>query len=210
MAIAIDSTSSGMASAGTTVTVSHTVSGSQRMLVVGVATNGAVPSGVTFNGVAMTLKTSGNSGGNISSVWYLAAPDVGTFNIVVTKGSGVGTALGGISFTGADPVIGGSNNASGTSATASTIVTVAGTSGYVVDCVWTGNPTPSVGAGQTQYWSLPNFASSTRDAAGSYELHAGGSTTMSWTLASDAWAISAVEVKAAPPVTSGFFNFMRP
>lgn len=89
MAIVVGNTSSGTASA-TTVTVSHTVaSGSNRLLVVATCVlQASVPNytGVTFNGIAMTKIDDALTGGGLrrTALWYLLAPDVGTFNIVVT------------------------------------------------------------------------------------------------------------------------------
>lgn len=85
MAIGYDTTNvaTHAISSGATLTFSHTCTGSQRFLVVEVdmSTNGAgAPTGVTYNGVAMTLMGTIFSYGQ---VWYLANPASGANNVVV-------------------------------------------------------------------------------------------------------------------------------
>ena len=72
-----------------TSTFSHTVpAGSDRLLVVSVMTEGNEgASGITYNGTALTQavrKSGGNATATAVAIWYLVAPDVGTFNLVVS------------------------------------------------------------------------------------------------------------------------------
>lgn len=104
MAIALDATASNFTGAGTSITVSHTCSGSDRILLVGVITNDTTDkiTGVTYNGVAMTrLSSQGSAGLNfLGYIYYLIAPDTGTHNIVVSRSdSGVVGGMSG-SYTG--------------------------------------------------------------------------------------------------------------
>ena len=84
------STDSAPASWGTggTATWAHTCSGSNRILFVGTFNNGngGIPTGVTYNGVAMTLIDSQacDNAGYPQSLWYLIAPATGPNNVVVT------------------------------------------------------------------------------------------------------------------------------
>lgn len=75
-------------------TFSHTVTaGSKTFLVVQVVNYGATrnTTGVTYNGDALTLADQGDGNNINASVWYLANPDVGTNNVIVTA---VGTVSG--------------------------------------------------------------------------------------------------------------------
>ncbi len=72
--VTFDAASSGSVFAGTTITFSHTCSGSDRVLNVGASNNnpGTAVTGVTYNGVALTKdgeQTQG--GGNKVEIWSL-------------------------------------------------------------------------------------------------------------------------------------------
>ena len=103
--------------------------------------------------------------------------------------------------------VGGSNSATGSGTTPTTTVTVAGANGIVIDSVWTGNPAPSVGAGQTQFWNEADLGGS-RDSAGSYEAHTGSDVTMSWSMSSDSWAIASLEVVEEVASGGGSSSFL--
>jgi hypothetical protein len=86
MAVTIDASSSGSATA-TSVTFSHTVSsGSNRLLIVQAAANTDVTgsiTGATYGGTAMTQIATFD--GNRILAWYMVAPPVGTANVVVSQ-----------------------------------------------------------------------------------------------------------------------------
>lgn len=91
MAIAFDASSTNDSvnwGSGTSVTWSHTCTGSDRILFVAVFNLGSatLPSGITYNGVAMTMINSQDTdgGGYTESLWYLVAPSTGANNIVTT------------------------------------------------------------------------------------------------------------------------------
>lgn len=89
MAIAVDETSFG--SSGTTsTTVSHTVSGSERILIVGLGdqdSSEANVTGVTYNGVAMTKIDAAMTGSDPTwtHLYGLLAPATGTHDIVASR-----------------------------------------------------------------------------------------------------------------------------
>lgn len=194
MAIALDATSSGTATAGTTVTIAHTCTGANLVLIVVVGgTDGITTPTVTYNAVSMTLVASKNVSNMSSFTFALVGPATGTHNIVVTKGSGDEIGGMGISFTGAGGYSA-VNSSDGNSTTASLTVTTATTgAGYVV----TGGTTNVVasaaytGAG-AEYADL---ASASQDYHAAYTAFAAGAdVTDSWTFASNKWALSGVEV----------------
>lgn len=103
--IALDATSGGSAST-TAITVAHTCTGSNLYLIVDVFNQGDTSAtdvtGVTYNGVAMTLIVSGaNASDDAAYQWYLINPATGANNIVVTRADTTGTCfVKGTSYTG--------------------------------------------------------------------------------------------------------------
>ncbi len=86
MAIAFDS-SSEASGTSTSLTYSHTTSGDDRLLIVGVSYNDNedLSTTVTYNGVSMTKIAEATQGSFIyASLWYLEAPATGANDIVVT------------------------------------------------------------------------------------------------------------------------------
>lgn len=105
MAVTFDAQSSGSVNPATTLTVAHTCTGSDRVLLVGLSTNNTtdIVTGITYAGVSMTRlqAQTGSSGGFYSYLYYLQNPASGTNNIVATASSS--SLMGAISasFTGA-------------------------------------------------------------------------------------------------------------
>lgn len=201
-ALAIDSASSAGCGSCTSLSWSHTVSGSDTVLVIGISgydTTPDVVTGVTYNGVAMTLipSSSGTNGGHTVAFYGLIAPTTGT-NTVVVSASGTMTDLGAgaVSFTGAHQTtpFGTANTATGTSTAPSVNVSSAADEIVVDTLSIIHNGTLTVGAGQTQQWQAIGGFGFIKY-AGSTETGS-ATTTMSWANStSQAWAISAVPVK---------------
>ena len=133
MAIAIDSTS-----VSDTTSVSHTCTGAERLLIVGIETsnagtaNGAdYVSAVTYNGVAMTRAVTGNTGDFRVYHYYLVAPATGANTISVTSTSAV-TLIRNASYTGVKQ--GSQPDATGALVNTATPVTVPTTT--VLDNCW--------------------------------------------------------------------------
>lgn len=133
MAIAFDAQSASSFSSGTTNTFSHTCSGSDRILYVGVYDGLNNVTGVTYNGTSMTLVNSfamtGSAAGQYIRLYQLVNPSTGTNNVVITCSVAGNTYGNGISYTGANqtgqPDANNTNGAStGTSLTTS-VTTVA-------------------------------------------------------------------------------------
>jgi hypothetical protein len=89
MAIAFDSSASTNNSTASSRTWSHTCSGSNRILFVGLLLQSNITcTGVTYNGVAMTQLATKSNGSN-NYIYYLIAPDTGIHNVVASfSGSG--------------------------------------------------------------------------------------------------------------------------
>ncbi len=146
MAIAFDAASSGYITnvSSSSMTVSHTCSGSDRILVVAVAcyaaSGGDVVSGITYNGTAMTFvakeKGNGTNTNTYSYLYYLVAPATGANNIVVSFSSNITYAwLAASSYTGAAQT--GQPDASDSATSgATTSTTVTDTITSVADNCW--------------------------------------------------------------------------
>lgn len=86
----------------TSLTWKHVCSGANRYLVVPVWTNDATfPDGCTYNGAAMTMLDSYRSNDKGAQLWGLAAPALGTYDVVLTySGSAIAYAGTSVSYTG--------------------------------------------------------------------------------------------------------------
>ena len=115
MAIAFDATAqAGQGAVGTTLTYSHTCTGSNRILFVSAGTIGSLVNvtGITYNGVALTNIGFQTTGALVTTLWYLVAPATGANNIVITLLSSNPVTGQSSSFTGASQT--GVPDASGT------------------------------------------------------------------------------------------------
>jgi hypothetical protein len=141
MAIAFDAASSvNSATDVTSLTVSHTCTGSDLTLtaIVTIGGNAATCTGVTYNGVAMTQGVvSGPDGDNNRTyIFYLANPATGAHNLVASFSANASpVSLGGISLTGTNTSspIGASATPSGTSGNFSNSITTSFVNSIVVD-----------------------------------------------------------------------------
>lgn len=157
-------------------------------------------SGVTFNGVAMTLlKRQAGSYGEHCEIWGLLAPDVGTYNVVVS-GANNWWAKGIYSIydceqelpsTGASTAIGANGDSSSCSVSVTTPV-----DNCLVIGVMSSEPVPTHNtSGGTEDWSQQG--DSYQNAEGARILKAtAGSQTMSWSLSyGGRWQAVAIAIK---------------
>ncbi len=198
-------------SAANTVSLAHnTITGSNLVLVVGVsmnisARNTSTVSGITYNGVALTLAGVHHDSTNVRRVemWYLIGPATGNHNVVVTEnvpGAGtIGTVVGATTFTGADqttPIRAFASN-DGTNDEANVTVS-SGLTDLVLDTLAIdGNHTvPAPSGTQVQQWALTSGGGGS-DAYGYGSSHAGAvSVPMSEKLsASSNWSDAAVSIQ---------------
>ena len=197
-AITYDNASSSFAAApATSHTFSHTIgSGSNRLLVVLVATEDgtaadAVVSGVTYNGVAMTLVPSSRSthtgtGTNESAIFYLlnaSLPTAGAYNVQITTAGttdiiGSAISLFGVRQQAAEAV---ATNTS-TVNTVSTNITTVTNGAWVLDVLSNGGSAnqafTTTTTGMVERTELASGAHSS--ATSTKPTTTAGSTTMSW------------------------------
>ncbi len=197
-----------------TLTWNHTCSGVNRLLTVEVSMEaGKTVTGITYNGVAMTLvPTATASTGTVrTEIWKIVAPAVGTNAIVVTFSANSYCSAGAQSWVGVDQTTstGTVQTGTGTSLTPSLVLATTYDNSIIVDGLSTAQ-TPILytkGAGQSENWHR-TANTDTRQGGGSYELSgsAPDNVTMSWAITQNTpWALVAVEIKgitSPTPVSS--------
>ena len=184
-------------------TVSHTVSGSNRLLLVGVtlwpSALGDSVTSVTWNGTGLSKITHAAAGTAIrTELWVMLAPATGTYNIVVNFTRTVPCTVGVVSFTGvnqSDPYRAASTG-TGTSTSAS--ITVASATGELVLSVagaGTANYNFTSFSGDTERWNL---------SSATYPKGAGGTTAGAASVTAthgiannNSWAIIGLPIKPA-------------
>lgn len=207
-AIAVDAGVAGSGT-GTSLTYGHTVSGSDRILVVGVtlySDSTQTVSTVTYGGVSLTLISgcTAEQADIRTEQWYLIAPAAGTANVVVTLSATSGAiASTAVSFTGVDQSTPLGTCVTATGFNAAPTVAVSSAAGeLVVDALAVfdgiGAAAPTVGASQTQRaYGEHGHAFGDFGAGASTEAGA-GTVTMSWSLSGSRWwAIAATPLKEA-------------
>ncbi len=192
-------------SSSSPMTIEHTVSGTDRLLVVAISQgnlNSPVAS-LTYGGTSLTALGTESAGPPRIEMWYLLDPLVGTADVVVTF-SGTpsdGAVVGVMTLTNVNqttplgPFVSKAGNG-----TASVDVTSA-EGELVIDILAKDTPnSPAVGSGQTKKWSQ-----AFNNAHGALSTRPGAETvTMAWWSADD-WAIGAVSVK---PLDAESINYI--
>lgn len=212
MALAFDAVSFTSGSGSSSVTLSHTCSGSDRILIVnaGVHGNARTVTDITYNGVAMTYSTEQVNGSALAKVYqyYLIAPATGTHDIVVTYSGNADYSVGGISLTGADQTSpkGAVGGGTGTgSAPSNAVVTTFANSMVLSGVVWAGQNAGScsaTGTNQTTRYAIDNGSVFLEAGGSTQTTTTAGSTTSSWTGgASAGYAHSLTEIKEVQPAT---------
>jgi hypothetical protein len=205
VAVAHDTSNTRTLAAVTTISWSHTASGSNRLATAGFGAGGAsIPAitAATYGGAAMTQSgtLSDGSAGVRVSIYHYIAPATSSQTIQFDFSTAAYGCAGSVSFTGVDQTTPTGTAATNTAAgTTSVTVTAGGVAAddMVLDCVKDYTGIPVVGADQTERWN-GNDGTFGEYAAGSTQLGTAGGA-MSWTRtpAPDNWTIVAVAIKAA-------------
>lgn len=208
--IQFDATSNSGYQSSSGFSFSHTCSGNNRYLIVGISmlsVAGASVSSITYAGNAMTLLgTAVSVSGTVrTELWGQIAPNTGGNSIAVTLSTSVAWVGGGISLTNVHQTSPTEGFASATAtnvgaADAAVDVTTAADYDWVIDTVATDDTAITVGAGQTSRWNVTGALGS---GAGSHEgfKSPAGAVTMSWSAvgALATWTIGAIAIR---PVTA--------
>lgn len=205
MAIALGTIGSGRNSTGADITVALTIAGDNRYLIAVTTAqdsnhaNMPVVS-IKWNGTSLTKVRSDEPVGNVrTEIWYLVAPEAGSFNLVADYTGSLGEAtLGGISLTGVSQVAPeGASGATGTNSTPSTSLTTTADNAWSVTVASAETTFSSINDSQTVLTGYPKADQSFENADAGYRgpISPAAATTLSYTIASgQVWAISAVSV----------------
>lgn len=210
--ISVDSFDAAMSTtAGTTLTFSHTCTGTNLILLVGAETGGAgdTVTGITYNSVAMTrIGTATSSVTDTGYLYYLLNPSTGTHNVVITATAGAVNGIRGISASYAGVKQSGQPDANstntGTGTTETGTVTVVAANSWQVMITWNDSAEPTAGTGTMRRGTSSGggfgfFDSNSSLAPGSRSLVASTGGSGHWGL---------VSASFAPAVAStGNYNF---
>ena len=207
-AIAFDAATVGTCEACSSKTVTHTATGANLYAVVGVGLYGntVTVTGVTCDGVAMSLiRAEPHSTENRTvELWGKAGCATGVKDYIVTlSGSNNGVVVGVSTFTGVHQTTptGTPNSAESTGALPVTVTVTSAVGELVIDAtmMYDTAETLTVDASQTERYH--GSSGTWTESGGSTEVGA-ANVTMSWTNTSnDAWVIAAVSLKPVTEVT---------
>ncbi len=216
------SSNSGYNTADANYLWSHTCSGTDRYLVVGISmlsVAGSSVSGITYNGVALGFlgAVSSVSGAVRSELWGVVAPDTGTHDIDVTLSAALDSIGSASSFTGVHQTspVEGFNSASATNvgaADATVDITTVADNDWVIDNVATTDTAITVGTGQTQRSNVSGALGSGASSTEGPKTPA-GAVTMSWTDVAGlaTWSIGGIALRpiaAASLVTARSYTYI--
>ncbi|KPJ58334.1 MAG: hypothetical protein AMJ46_14325, partial [Latescibacteria bacterium DG_63] len=194
----------------TSITIPHTTSGSNRLMLVGVSINNdgletvVNPDGITYNGVPLSFvgainnTRSGGDDGRVE-IWQLVAPSTGTHDVEITFSDPLllQAVAGVMSFTGVDqsdplgPFASNENDPS-----PATVDVQSAVNELVFGVVCTEYGAITTDSGQTEEWNIRVGSTSTYGAG---STKAGASTvTLQWALGGTPhWAAAGVSIKPA-------------
>lgn len=203
MSIAIDATSGGTSTGATSTTYSHTCTGNNRVLLVSVGSGDNTVTGVTYNGVAMSLLGSRATGAGSSVVYLygLIAPSTGANNVVISRSGSLGVLNGAsssytsVAQTGLPDAE--SDNQANTNSLATSLNTIADNCWTVLAGYASGGGNIAAGTGSTSR-NIQSTTTGIFDSNG--VIHPAGSTSMTITMTSGNTAT--VMVSIAPFVIS--------
>lgn len=219
MAIALDSTIDGGLAVDTSLTFSHTCTGPNLILFVGVFgdvgasdANGNNVTGVTYNGIAMTeINRKLCPSDRWVYLFYLISPSTGAHNVVVSASTTIAMAAQSVSYTGANQSSQPDNSTTATGTSIASGTDFGTTLSTVADNCWTiiaqkeNGGVTSAGANTTLRQSNTNGMAMydsggaiTPPGSNTLNIHTSGVTDFSVVMASFS--------PAAPAVSSGVIN----
>lgn len=210
--IAFDASSGTTGASVTSLTVSHTCSGSNRILWGALfLQSGDNVTGMTYNGVAMTQAVKKNVTGTVYIyLYYLIAPSTGANDLVATFSSDANPSLSGMSFTGASQTgqpDATTSNSGGSSPITTTLTTIADNSAAVM---FTRVTTSSSVASTNSTLVVDNFTEFYRST--SLAITPAGSFNMQATYTTGVWGAvmaSFSPAAEAPTLTSSIISLVK-
>ena len=218
--VTVDNTSTGSTDGGSSITISHATSGTNRLMLVGVSFNNdnyETVTSVTYNGTALTkVGERNNSDDAMVYIYSLVAPDTGTHNVVITFSAALAqeAVAGVMTFNGVDqstPLGSFYSSEGDDTATASLDITSADGE-FVYAVIAAEYDALTADSGYSEHWNMSVDGTSTNGAGGTTNCGA-ATVPMSWSLVAEAspsnhWAIGGVSIKptAAVAETISFDN----
>jgi len=206
--VSVDTTTSGQTTGGSSMTISHTTSGTNRLMLVGISINNdgsETVTSVTWKGTEnlSLVDTVANGDDARVEIWQLVGPSTGTGDVVINFSASLeqGAVAGVTTFAGVNQStpLGTFASAVGNNSSPATvdIPSAAGELVFGVVCI---EYEPVItGPGQAQLWNRTNTATTGEvSGAGSTEAGAGPTVTTSWTIADptyEHWAVGGVSIK---------------
>jgi hypothetical protein len=191
--VAVDSFEGANASSTSSLSWSHTCSGSNRVLIVGVVVNASTDlvAGVTFNGAALTACGAAVVNGSVATKqYYLANPDAGAHNVVISLSTPANVGGVATSFTGSNGVV--NNLATKTGAGGNGIESVTSATGNMISDVCGAG-----GLSGSNLWTFQGFTSCSGVGVALCGTSPGASTqSVGYTGLGGTWALSAVNITA--------------
>ncbi len=204
-------------------TFPHTTSGSDRLLLVSVASQPnnddgiqEVVTGMTYGGQAMTLVGAQSQGDNARiEIWRLVNPPGGTNTVSITFNDAFddpvneeGASAGAVSFTGVHQgtPLGTFASAAASGVTPMSVSVSSAVGELVFDTVARKGAAVTVDPSQTEQWNLCTDGGCSNVGGGASTEAGAASVTLSWTPDNDRWVIGAVPIKPAdvgPPPDAG-------
>jgi prepilin-type N-terminal cleavage/methylation domain-containing protein len=210
--VTVDDTSTGSTDGGSSITVSHATSGTNRLMLVGVSLSpdaDETVTGVTYNGTALALEgTVTNSNDARVEIWSLVAPDTGTHNVVVTFSAALNQqAIAGVmTFNGVDQStpLSAFYSTQGDNTAAASLDISSAEGEFVYGLIAVEYDAVTAGTGYDEQWNVSVSGTKTNGAGGTTNCGA-ETVTMSWNLVAEAspynhWAIGGVSIKPTAAV----------
>jgi hypothetical protein len=211
---AVGPSSAGTAAASTTLSWSHTCSGTDRLLTVGLSVGrgqNTMVSGATYDGVSMTeagLVFSNNQNDGYIQLFYLVNPPTGAHTVLATCDISRDLVAGSVSFTGVDQTTPVSNIVTSFGSSAPPNITVTSGSDNMAVAV-VGNGSSITSSDKDDRW-LNNF-NNLSASGNAIQSTAAGASSVAFTYSanSDWWGavgmnINAVSTPPAPIITAWF------
>jgi hypothetical protein len=196
-------------------TFSHSTSGSDRLLLVSVASQPndddgiiEVVTGITYGGQALTVVGTAAQGPDNSriEIWRLVNPPTGSNTVSITFNDAFddpvneeGASAGAVSFTGVHQgtPLGTFASAISSGSSVPTVAVSSAVGELVFDTVARKGAAVTVDPSQTEQWNLCTDGGCSNVGGGASTEAGAASVTMSWTPANDRWSIGAVSIKPA-------------
>jgi hypothetical protein len=225
-AIVVDSTTSAQipSTSPNPFTFAHTTSGSDRLLLVSIASQPndddgiiEVVTGITYGGQALTVVGTAAQGPDNSriEIWRLVNPPTGSNTVSITFNDAFddpvneeGASAGAVSFTGVHQgtPLGTFASAVSSGSSVPTVNVSSAVGELVFDTVARKGAAVTVDPSQSEQWNLCTDGGCSNVGGGASTEAGAASVTMSWTPANDRWSIGAMPIKPAavlPPPAAG-------